>query len=178
MTLVPGSGWRPFSQLLVCGCYEGSLSTPKQEMCPERSNWSWGHIPERCLPQCQVQACPCSEDLVNQSLKHSPCLGYPAPHQPQERNWWYLGFTRCLFWGLSRALGEKQCYYYKEVDSQAPNVMWLTQGHWPYQMGSDPAFGSARFNFLIILGKDIGAKDRQQETRVTSSRGLGGSWVI
>lgn len=77
--------------------------------------------------------------------------------------------------GLSRALGRKQWHYYEEVEPQAPRLMWLTQGHWPHQMGSDFGFGSARFNFLIILGKDIGAKDRLQEVRVTSSRSLGGS---
>lgn len=72
MTLGPVSGSGPLDGLfLVCGYSEGSLSTPKQEMCPESYNRSWGHMPERCLPQCQVQTCPCSRDLVNQSIKHT-----------------------------------------------------------------------------------------------------------
>lgn len=47
----------------------------------------------------------------------------------------------------------------------------------PRQMGPDPAFGSVWFNFLIILGEDMRAKDGLCEARVTSSRGLEGSWV-
>lgn len=44
-------------------------------------------------------------------------------------------------------------------------------------MGPDPAFWSAWFNFLIILGEDMGTKDGLRKARILRSRGLGGSWV-
>jgi hypothetical protein len=104
-----------------------------------------------------------------QSLSWVPC-----PTSTPRKKLVVSGFhTCCLLWGLAGALGGKKWYYCEEVESQASNVKWLTQGHWPHQMGFDLALGSARLNFLIILGKDPGAK----EARVTSIRGLGGSRV-
>lgn len=60
-------------------------------------------MPERCLPQGQMQTCPCSKDLVNQSLRVSVLGALPYLSPKKETGGVFLGFhtgfhTFCLLW--------------------------------------------------------------------------------
>lgn len=84
----------------------------------------------------------------------------------------------CLLWAFPEPQERRNSINYEEVESRLPVSCGLLRAILPQQMGPGPAFGSAWFNLLIILGEDMGAKDGLQEARVIRSRGLGGSWII